>query len=105
MPKFLFTYEFGMVLAHVPNDRWNIVHTLVVRNNDQRPVRGKNVCVGKPIGSAQKIGGAHEGPVKYANGPFYAFIAKYSVAKPNDRMKKQQGQTKGHEKDGRKQIG
>ena len=97
--QFFFAYEFWVVLAHVPDNRWDIIHTLVVGDNNQGPIYWKLMAIGKSICSTQKIGCSHQGPIKNADSPFYALITKYSMAKPNNRMKKEQRQAKGYEKD------
>ena len=83
-----------MVFPHIANDGRDVVHALVVGDDDQGPVRWYGMGVFKPIACAQHVGAPHNEPVQHGYAPFVCIVPEHLQTEPLDGMKNDQYQTK-----------
>lgn len=75
-----------MVLAHVPHNRRNIVHALMVGDNDQGLICVNIIRIGKGESGTQNIQGTHQKKLKPIDADFMGLITKEIKAYPLNGM-------------------
>jgi hypothetical protein len=94
-----------MVHAHVPDNRWNIVHALVVGHNDEGSICWKLLLVSESIPGSQNIRAPHDEPIEDGDTFFVSIISNQIETQPLYGMKNDQYQTKQQEKEDGQRIG
>jgi len=86
-----------MMLSHEPDNWWNIVHALVIGHNYYGLVCWDIMPVFKGISCSQKMSATYQEPIQDINTLLVCLIAQGIVAKPLNRVKNQQRESKEYE--------
>ena len=79
-----------MVFSKIPNNGWNIIGTLMIGNNNQRPLIGHFKGIGKLKTRTQNTQTPHQKKIEPINGFFMSSITHQLMAKDLDQMEKDQ---------------
>jgi hypothetical protein len=86
-----------VVLSHIPDNRGNIVHALVIGNNDQGFVIRDVLIIYKGIPGSKQVGTPHQYQIEIAHTFLMGIVAKPVQAYPLDGMENKQANSKNKE--------